>query len=77
MSAATATASGLRTIKAERPTRSPRGYGGQFIVVVPRARAVIVMTANREGFDRDADFQALDTQNALLEIIANQFISAL
>jgi CubicO group peptidase (beta-lactamase class C family) len=59
------------------PYALAEGYGGQFIVVVPRARAVIVITANWQSFGTEAAFQATSTFNALLEIIVNQFVPAL
>jgi CubicO group peptidase (beta-lactamase class C family) len=59
------------------PYALAEGYGGQFIVVVPRARAVIVITANWQLFRADASAQATRTADELLEIIVNQFVPAL
>lgn len=59
------------------PYALAEGYGGQFIVVVPRARAVIAITANWESFGTEAQFQAATTFNDLLKIIVDQFVPAL
>jgi CubicO group peptidase (beta-lactamase class C family) len=49
-----------------------QGYGGQFIVVVPRARAVIVVTTNWYGvMGVDRNFVHL------LSILIKEFVPAL
>ena len=59
------------------PYALAEGYGGEFIVVVPRARAVLVITANWSRWGTEATFQAATTFEALLTIIVDQFVPAL
>lgn len=54
------------------PFATAQGYGGQFIVVVPRARAVIVVTTNWQGVTGvDRNFVHL------LSILIKEFVPAL
>jgi CubicO group peptidase (beta-lactamase class C family) len=55
------------------PFASAEGYGGQFIVVVPRARAVIVVTTNWRGLGTQADRNF----EYLFSILVKQFVPAL
>jgi CubicO group peptidase (beta-lactamase class C family) len=49
------------------------GYGGQFIVVVPGAQAVIAATTNWSGLGTQADTD----YNQLYELIATEILPAL